>query len=83
MVNISGNIIMNGVTDKQMELIWGYKAKHEGAFSFTPNVIQTNVTPQGTVYNNVTFGYTKLHGLNLITEIVNELSREESKAVGL
>jgi len=80
MAQVNGTIVLNGVTDKELELIWGYKAKHENAFTFTPNTMQLAQGPRGTVYNNVHFSYGTLHGLNLITEIVNELNKKESEA---
>jgi hypothetical protein len=76
--NVGGNIILNGVTDKELELIWGFKAKHERAFIFNPQTIQATQSPKGTpAYNNVTFSYGDAHGLNLITEIVNTLHKKE------
>jgi hypothetical protein len=80
MTNVGGNIVINGVTDKELEVIWGFKAKHEGAFAFQPNVMQPVPTPKGTIYNNVTFNYNTPHGLNLITEIVNVLHKKEEEA---
>ena len=86
MPSISGSITLNGVNDREMEKIWGFKAKHgsSGAFSFQPNVIQSvgNSTPA--TYNNVLFTYSSLQGLNLLTEIVNDIHKleEHSKTVG-
>ncbi|HKF46608.1 MAG TPA: hypothetical protein VKB38_04570 [Terracidiphilus sp.] len=85
MVSISGNIALNNVSDKDMELIWGYKAKHGDAFGFLPNTIQIQHLPnRSVIYNNVQFTYGGLHGLNLITEVVNELHKREPevKAAG-
>ena len=85
MASVSGNITLNGVTDKELEVIWGFKAKHERAFIFSPQGIQTTQNPKGIpIYNNVTFSYGDAHGLNLITEIVNTLHKkeEEAKAAG-
>jgi hypothetical protein len=85
MVGIQGTIVLNNVTDKEMEVIWGYKAKHGDTFGFTPSVMQPQVLPNRiTVYNNVQFTYSSLHALNLITEVVNELHKKETelKAVG-
>ena len=81
MVGIGGTIVLNNVTDKDMELIWGYKAKHGDSFGFLPNTIQVGTLPNRViVYNNVTFNYGSLHGLNLITEVANELHKREAQA---
>lgn len=81
MVGISGTIILNNVTDKDMELIWAYKAKHGDTFGFLPNVMQPQTQPNRQIYyNNVHFTYGNLHGLNLIAEVVNELHKKESEA---
>jgi hypothetical protein len=81
MVGIQGTIILNNVTDKELELIWGYKARHGEAFGFLPNVMQVNTLPNRTIaYNNVHFTYGNLQGLNLITEVVNELHKKEQGA---
>ena len=85
MATISGTIILNGVNDQQMEKIWGFKAKHgnSNAFAFLPNQIQPVGNSNPAIYNNVYFSYNSLHGLNLITEIVNEIHKQgEAKAAG-
>ena len=83
MPTVNGNIILNGVNDREMEKIWGFKAKHgnSNAFTFQPNTIQPVANSNPPVYNNVLFSYTTLQGLNLMTEIVNEIhKKEEAKA---
>ncbi len=85
MVGIGGSITLNNITDKEMEIIWGYKAKHGDTFGFSPNIMQPQVLPnRTTIYNNVNFTYGSLHALNLITEVVNELHKKETelKAAG-
>jgi len=84
MASINGTIVLGGVTDKQLEMIWGHKAKHEGAFSFLPQTMQTqNLGQNRVVYNNVQFAYGNLQGLNLITEIVNEIEKREKQATAV
>ena len=83
MANIVGNITLNAVNDREMELIWGFKAKHgnSSTFSFQPNSIQPIQNSNPPTYNNVLFTYNSLHGLNLLTEIVNEIhKKDEAKA---
>jgi hypothetical protein len=82
MVNFNGQIVLNGVTDKEMALIWEFKAKHGNGFNFVPNM-QPQARPEGTIYNNVQFSYATLHAFNLVAEIVNELhKKEETKTAG-
>lgn len=82
MANISGSITLSSVNDREMEKIWGFKAKHgnSGAFSFSPAGIQPIQNQVPALYNNVTFTYNSLHGLNLLTEIVNEIHKTEQEA---
>lgn len=81
MPSVAGSIVLNGVTDKEMELIWAHKAKHEGAFTFNPQQIQpANMPPRGTGYNNVIFQYGDLRGLNVIAELANELHKRNEEA---
>jgi hypothetical protein len=85
MPSVNGNITLNSVNDREMEKIWGFKAKHghTGAFNFQPNAIQVVQNQNPAMYNNVVFTYNSLQGLNLLTEIVNEIhKKEETKAVG-
>jgi hypothetical protein len=81
MVTFNGSIVLNGVTDKEMERIWGFKSKHGSGFSFTPNIMQPQIKPDGTtIYNNVSFQYNNLQSFNLISEIVNDLHKKEETA---
>ncbi len=80
MINFNGTIILNGVVDRELELIWSFKSKHGNKLSFTPNVMQVVNRAEGPLYNNVQFGYNDLHGFNLVAEIVNDLHKQESKA---
>ena len=80
MTNASGTIILNGVTDKELELIFGFKAKHPNTFTFSPNVMQSSTGPNGVTYNNVHFSYQTLHGLNMIAEIANLIGKSEAHA---
>jgi hypothetical protein len=85
MPTVNGNITLNSVNDREMEKIWGFKAKHghTGAFTFQPNAIQVVPNQNPATYNNVLFTYNSLQGLNLLTEIVNEIhKKEEAKAAG-
>ena len=80
MTTMNGNVALSGVTDKEMELIWAFKAKHGTKLQFNPQQIQVNNRPEGSTYNNVMFTYSDLHSFNVVAEIVNELHKQESKA---
>jgi len=80
MATINGNIALSSVTDKEMELIWAFKAKHGTKLQFNPQAIQLNNKPNETTYNNVMFTYFDLHSFNVVGEIVNELHKQESMA---
>jgi hypothetical protein len=80
MATINGSIALSGVTDKEMERIWAFKAKHGTRLQFNPQVIQVSNRPEATTYNNVVFTYSDLHSFNVVAEIVNELHKQESKA---
>ena len=80
MATINGSITLNGITDKDMELIWGFKAKHGGALNFLPNTMQP-VNVQGrAAYNNVMFTYTTREGFNIIGEVINTLHKHEEES---
>lgn len=80
MINASGSIIINGITDKEMVRIWEFKAQHGNAFSFNPQQIQT-VPNQGTpYYNNVVFQWNGESGLKVMHEILSYLLKKEEKA---
>jgi hypothetical protein len=68
-MTINGNITLNGVTDKDMEMIWGFKARHGAALSFAPNAIQPSSVQGRAAYNNVVFAYTSREGMNIIAEV--------------
>lgn len=81
MVTFNGQITLSNVTDKEMELIWGFKAKHGTKLQFNPQPIQTINGSEGTTYKNVMFSYSDLHSFNIVAEIVNEFhKKEEPKA---
>jgi len=82
-VTFNGQITLSGVTDKEMELIFGFKAKHGNSLAFNPGGLQIAKLPGPMTYNNVVFSYSDLHTFNIVSEIVNELhKKEEPKAAG-
>lgn len=80
MINPSGGITINGITDKEMVRIWEFKVQHANAFNFNPQQFQP-VTNQGTpYYNNVTFQWSGELGLKAMHEILGYLLKKEEKA---
>lgn len=91
MINASGSVTINGITDSELAEILEIKAKHVGQgqiFSFNPQTMnQANVnTSQGlqSFYNNAQFGFSGEQGLKVVQEILNFLltGAEKTKAQG-
>lgn len=81
MVNPSGNIVLNGVTDEEMVKIWEFKARNDKAFHFNPAQFQVVTANQPrTTYNNVNFTWNGESGLNVMHEILGYLLKKEGKA---
>ena len=87
MINSSGSVTINGITDTELAEILEIKAKHLGqgeVFSFSPQTMrQGNInTPQGvqSFYNDAQFSFTGDMGLKVIQEIVAFLLNENEKA---
>jgi hypothetical protein len=80
MVNPSGNIVLNGITDKEMVKIWEFKAQHSTAFSFNPQQFQPSGNQGTPFYNNVSFAWAGEPGLKVMHEILGYLLKKEEKA---
>ena len=96
MTNVTGNITLSGVTDREMARVWETKAKHGDAFTFNPQGIQVvqsgaaqparpGMPPQPvktyTIYNNVQFSWKDQKGLEIVQEVIAYFLRvEESTA---
>lgn len=96
MTNVTGNIVLSGLTDREMARIWEMKAKYGEAFNFVPNmqVIPPNQPQQRpgypqvpqhqqypyTTYNNVTFNWHDVRGLEIVHEVISYLLKKEEKA---
>jgi hypothetical protein len=87
MINSSGSVTINGITDTELAEILEIKAKHVGqsqVFSFNPQALrQGNInTAQGvqSFYTDAQFNFTGDQGLKIIQEIVNFLLTENEKA---
>jgi len=84
MINISGHITLNGITDKELAKIWEVKARNEKSFLFQPNQMQPVGPPNPNIpepyYNNVIFNWTGEAGLAIVHEVLTFLLKKEEKA---
>ncbi len=79
----TGQITLNGISDKEMVRIWEYKAKDGNKFTFQPNQLQpvNNQQQQFTgIYNNVIFSWRDDEGLKIVHEILGFLLKKEQQA---
>jgi len=83
MINPSGNIALNGITDKEMVRIWEFKAQNPNAFHFNPQQFQPVANQGTTYYNNVSFQWTGETGLKVMQEIISYLLKKEEKAAAV
>ncbi|HJT71837.1 MAG TPA: hypothetical protein VJ731_16680 [Terriglobales bacterium] len=82
MVNPSGNLIINGITDAELAHILEVKARNANVFHFNPQALQPFPTPQNqTHYNNAAFTWNSEQGLALVHGIVSFLLKKEEKAI--
>jgi hypothetical protein len=85
MVNPTGSLTINGITDVELAHILEVKAKHEGAFHFNPQALQPIPNAQNqTAYNNAMFTWNSEKSLELVHGIIGHLLKkeEQAKAVG-
>ena len=73
----SGQVIINGVSDEEMILIFQAKEKAEGKFAFTPTNIQIQQMPQTgkQQYNNIAFYWNSSEGAKLIASLLADLAK--------
>lgn len=83
MINGTGSIVLNGVTDTDLVRILEVKIKHERVVSFNPPQMQPVNTQQGQtyrqVYNNVILGWTNEEGLKAVHQILSILLEKEER----
>jgi hypothetical protein len=74
MVNCTGTITLNGVTDRELIQILESKMRNEGKFNFSPSALQIQSKPgQETAYNNAILVWTSEDGLKAVNEIIGVL----------
>jgi hypothetical protein len=85
MINPTGSLTINGITDVELAHILEVKAKHANAFHFNPQALQPMPNPaQQTHYNNATFAWNSEQSLEIVHGIIAYLLKKEeaAKAVG-
>jgi|GEM_PF-6909030 hypothetical protein len=89
MVNPTGTITVNGITDSELVKILEIKIHHEGHFTFNPQQLQPQQVNRGngrteTYYNNAFFSWNSEQGLAAVHEVLNFLLKKEERrdAVG-
>ncbi len=83
MMNFTGSITVNGISDKELVRILEIKLKHEGKFFFNPQQLQVTSypnQPSGTFYNNAVFTWNNEGGLEAVYEIMAYLLKKEERA---
>jgi hypothetical protein len=79
MVNCTGTITLNGVTDRELIQILESKMKNEGKFSFSPSALQIQNKPnQETAYNNAILVWASEDGLKAVHEIIGLLLKKQA-----
>ena len=83
MLNCTGTITLNGISDRELIQILESKIRNEGKFTFNPQLLQLNQarTAQETSYNNAIFTWTSEEGLKAIHDITGLLLNEQAKKV--
>jgi hypothetical protein len=74
----SGNLILNGVSEKQVAQILQFKVANEGKFSFNLTGSQPAPPPPGSApgavtYNNIILSWNSDANLKIILELVSAL----------
>lgn len=70
----AGNIVLNGISERQLVQILQFKLAHEGQFSFSPQALQQiSAPPPNVIYNNAAFSWQNDEQLKLVLELVNSL----------
>lgn len=83
----TGSVTLNGLDDGDLVLLFEHKAKHEGVFTFNPQVMKSQQQPkvQGrpetkTVYDNVTLAWAKPDGLKAVIELLERFHHRRNPA---
>ncbi len=66
----NGTLVLNGITDQQLEKIVDFKTKHESEVAFDPGALR-KAGP--TSYNNAAFSWTNDNQFKVVLELVSSL----------
>lgn len=69
----NGNLVVNGITEKQLVTILQFKLAHEGQLTFNPQTLQTASNPPNVTYNNAAFTWSNEPQLKLVLELLGSL----------
>jgi hypothetical protein len=78
MIMSVGSVTLNSLDDREMAVVFEFKARHEGIFGFDPkqmNTVNIGGNPPKIAYNNVILSWNKLEGLKLLVELIEKLQR--------
>lgn len=81
MINPSGSVTLNGITDEELAHMLEVKAKNPpSVFGFNPAALQTQTNGQQSWYNNATFQFNGEQGLAVAQELISFLLKKDEKA---
>ena len=81
MVNCTGTITVNGITDRELIQILESKMRNEGKVNFSPSALQIQNKPgQETAYNNAILVWTNEDGFRAVHEIIGVLLNNKQAA---
>lgn len=80
---VSGYVTLNSLDDREMAVVFEFKARHEGVFSFDPKQMNSvNIAGAGNkpkiAYNNIILSWHTIEGLKLVIQLVERLQQPQS-----
>lgn len=69
----AGNMVVNGITEKQLITVLQFKLAHEGQFNFSPQTLQPVTSPPNVTYNNANFSWANDEQLKLVIQLLTSL----------
>lgn len=81
MINPSGSVTLNGITDTELAHMLEVKSKTSpNVFSFNPAALQAQSNGQASYYNSATFTFHTDQGLVVAEELISFLLKKDDKA---
>jgi hypothetical protein len=80
----TGNVTINGISDKELVKILEVKMKHERSITFNPQQLQAIGTnqPGQQLYNNVVLAWQNEDGMEAVHKIISLLLKKEERSEG-